>query len=526
MAKYIEVGQDVIEFPDEMTDAEIEKVLSSQLGGPTPKEPPVQQTQQEPNMADELGRQLGLTARAGLTGLSSLGTLFADPLTAIYNVGTGSNIPLPSATVQELLTKAGLPEPSNTLERSVQAGGAAMTNVAGTAKALPNVLSGIFSKELAKQIPAAAGAGMASQAAAEQAQQEGWGVLPTFGVSLLAGAIGGVLGSQVPKVQQWAGNTKFGQKLGMLAAEKPLTIDDVKGVARSLYKSVDDSGVTVRSNDLVKSLDTLEGNLKNYSPSTDTHRQVAGTLNDMRKDIANKGTNIPFSELEGYRKTLSNLARQSSDDATAEMARQALKAFDDMVPNLKPHYLNPNATNFKDVLSNVRDARAAWRRVSNAETVDDLVYRAKIMSDGSNGRLDLGTSLQNEFKKFAKNKDNLTGFSKQEIEQIVSIARGHIGQDFLAQVSRFDPRKAGLGSAITYGTTVVNPQAGIGLAASSVLSEKMLTSIKMNAVKKLQQDILSGKVSKTLNTKAMQALIQSYIQAEQEIALKEAEKNK
>jgi predicted amino acid racemase len=78
----------------------------------------------------ELSRQLGLTARAGITGVAGLPLLAGDALNNLYNMisqgvkqGTGVNIgqlPMASQSAQQLMTEAGLPEPRGKQERVVQ----------------------------------------------------------------------------------------------------------------------------------------------------------------------------------------------------------------------------------------------------------------------------------------------------------------------------------------------------------------------------------------------------------------------
>lgn len=108
----------------------------------------------------ELARQAGLTARAGVTGITALPAmlgdalnagynhLIADPVNALYAKVAGSNLPgtatgqqsmlLPhlqpvSQSVQNIENAVGLPQPQNATERVVQDAASAMAGVAPTA---------------------------------------------------------------------------------------------------------------------------------------------------------------------------------------------------------------------------------------------------------------------------------------------------------------------------------------------------------------------------------------------------------
>ncbi|NDB69149.1 MAG: hypothetical protein EB015_14285, partial [Methylocystaceae bacterium] len=92
-------------------------------------------------MADQLLRQIGLTARAvGPVGVGALGgaalagppgaavgalgvglgQMVGDPLVGLYNRAMGTNVPTPSQSMESLMTKVGLPEPATPTERVVQ----------------------------------------------------------------------------------------------------------------------------------------------------------------------------------------------------------------------------------------------------------------------------------------------------------------------------------------------------------------------------------------------------------------------
>ena len=125
------LGYGLVEFPDGMTQEEMAFALSQ-----LPEKYPG-----TPSMADQLLRQVGLTARAvgpvaagaTLGGLMAgppgaavgalgvgLGQMVGDPLVGLYNRAMGTNVPTPSQSMESLMTKAGLPEATTPTERVVQ----------------------------------------------------------------------------------------------------------------------------------------------------------------------------------------------------------------------------------------------------------------------------------------------------------------------------------------------------------------------------------------------------------------------
>lgn len=86
-----------------------------------PAPPPTPKTKR-----NELARQLGLTVRHGITGLTGLGGAIADFGVGAANLLPGVDLPMPSKEQQKMLTRLGLPEPEGALENIVGFGATAL----------------------------------------------------------------------------------------------------------------------------------------------------------------------------------------------------------------------------------------------------------------------------------------------------------------------------------------------------------------------------------------------------------------
>jgi hypothetical protein len=121
--------------------------------------------------AKDLGRQIGLTGRAALTGALSLPTIGADAITGLINILAGRQVMQPtSQALQNLMTQAGVPTPKTAQERIVQdvtSAGFGVAAPASLAKYLPKPAQEFFTKSLETQGAAAAGGALASGAARE-----------------------------------------------------------------------------------------------------------------------------------------------------------------------------------------------------------------------------------------------------------------------------------------------------------------------------------------------------------------------
>jgi hypothetical protein len=151
--------------------------------------------------AGQLGRQVGLTARAGITGVTSLPAMAGDALNAGINKVFGTHLAPVSQSVQNLENSIGLPQPANATERVVQDAASAMAGVvpsvgmgkvlAGAASPVAQAVGHALRATPGAQITGSAGAGAGAGAARELGLGPGWQI----GAALLGGTAGVGAGS-------------------------------------------------------------------------------------------------------------------------------------------------------------------------------------------------------------------------------------------------------------------------------------------------------------------------------------------
>lgn len=154
--------------------------------------------QAEPRtFGEELGRQAILAGRSIPGAAAQLLGIVGDPLNALVNMITGSKLQTISGATENLLTKAGVPEPKTSIERAVydinRAGlgaalpGAAITRL--TSQAPVKVTAPVTQARLEPTFVAQASP-QSTSAAIEQAFAQNLGLQTT-------GAVGGTLASQL-----------------------------------------------------------------------------------------------------------------------------------------------------------------------------------------------------------------------------------------------------------------------------------------------------------------------------------------
>lgn len=193
------------QFP-EATAAEVASAAKPAAAAPAPTAAPAAPPRR--STLDELGRQLGLTARAAVQGVASLPAIASDAVTGVVNKGldavegegNGFRFQRAQEALGNLMDKAGVPKPENATERVVQDVGSAMTG-AGTAAKAGQVLAKAASPVAAavgEKLAEGAGMQVASGAAGGGAsgvtREKGGGA----GAQLAAGVVGSLAPSGVP----------------------------------------------------------------------------------------------------------------------------------------------------------------------------------------------------------------------------------------------------------------------------------------------------------------------------------------
>jgi len=195
----------------DLTDAEAYKyALEQSKTEVAPKEPAKKLTREEAikeitsyprpeqmqiGSARDLGRQLGLTGRAALTGALSIPTMGADALTGLINVLAGRQVMQPtSQSLQSLMTQLGVPTPQTPQERVVQDVTSAGFGVAGPASIAQRFAPSaqeFFTKSLGTQGAAATAGALASGAARESDVGPVGQTLGALGGAITAGGMVG-----------------------------------------------------------------------------------------------------------------------------------------------------------------------------------------------------------------------------------------------------------------------------------------------------------------------------------------------
>lgn len=175
----VEAARSLAEIANRMAQEQPQEQASGAMATVFGDRPPLEAT----------ARQLGLATRAGLTGAAGIPAIVGDPLNQLLNMIAGREVfPPVSQSVQQLMSRAGLPEPETAQERVVQDVSSALSGVGTTAK-LAQTLAPRAAAPLSENLGLQAAGALGGAGAAGLGREEGAGALGQLGLGVLGGMV-------------------------------------------------------------------------------------------------------------------------------------------------------------------------------------------------------------------------------------------------------------------------------------------------------------------------------------------------
>jgi len=451
--------------------------------------PETQPQQTSPSVTEQLGRQIGLTGRAAIQGLSAPANAVTDFLSGAYNVGANllgseSRMPYLSQEQAKGLTAMGFPEPQGGLEKAVQAGAQSMA-------AIPAVPAPALTKNLIQQVPAAAAGGMAAQPTIEAVK----GLTDSDLAATIAGmGVGALVGGAA------------GKGAGMVTAEKNpiVSMQDVQQRAGRAYTKVDNLGIELNQ----QSANTLLGQINNRLNAErflpENAPEIQTVLNKYQQ-IVGRG-NVSFNNVDQMRQ-LANDLKSNPDKNVRRLAGEMTSAIDDYVATLSPKDVSAGAGGIDEAVKTIMDARKDWRNLSRATTLQNILDTADIRA--ANPNASEGELIRQGFINLAANKNKMAVFTTDEQNAIKSVAKGGAIDPILSFIAKFDPtRRNVLGYGAVAGSTV-KPEVGVPLVMAGMGAEQMQNWLRARAAQKVQSGLLSGNIQPPMPDYSWRGLLSS-----------------
>lgn len=245
-------------------------------------------------------------------------------------------------------------------------------------------------------------ADIAAGAAAGAGQEVGREVGGETGA--LIGAVAAPLALSIPLTA--AKNTAA----GLLKKSAP-SVESLKDTARGIYKSLDESGVSVSTKSFDDLADDIASTLRKEGSDIDLTPKAVAIVNRLQTE---KGAPKTLTELDTLRKVARG-ASESIDKAEQRLGVIAVNKIDEFLDGV-----GAEITQGKQAGHAFRSARDLWQRARKTEVLEQAVVNAENQASGfENG-------LRTQFRQILKKIDSgkLKGYTSEEREAIKKVVQG------------------------------------------------------------------------------------------------------
>lgn len=376
-------------------------------------------------------------------------------------------IPSPSASVESLLTKAGLPVPETRSERILQ----------GVSGALPMTgIQTLASNVLSKTATTQFGRGIAEQMAREPARQ-------------FAAAAPATAASQT--AYEVTGRPELGMLAGMVASApfavgtKTMTPTKETLVAQSnaAFEAAKNSGIAFNPTRFSQGMSKIAADMRQEGYTPTGYPKIEAAF----KELTDVNMPKDFTELQALRKIIQN-AQASTDPAEKRLATILKDRFDDYVLNSSKSDLT--GTGNKTGVAAWNQAKNSYSRMMKAEVFEDMLFNAQL-DKSKFTQSGAENSMAQQLRNLAKNDSKMRLFTKAEQAEIIAAAKGSSVQNLLKFFGKFAPTST-VSSILPVGAIAVNPYVGVPLAAGAAASRVAATQMRKGAIESLADTMRKG----------------------------------
>jgi hypothetical protein len=332
-----------LEGPANATDAQLIQAAQAAYAQRQTVAPAVSAQQPEqPSVLQEIGRQVGLTGRGVIEGVTGLAGIVIDPVTRLANIAlpATAQIPTTQQATTQVLNAAGFPQPRDAVERMVNqavqglssGGGMAAAGRVAQMSAAPvtSEVGRILAAQPVAQMAGGAGAGAAGQAVREA----GGTTAGEIGASLLggfAGATAGARATATPRIPVAAPKVQpIVEEAGRRGV--PVLTSDVVPPETFIGKAGQRIGERIpiagtgplRAEQQQARIEAVRNVLRDFGAD-----DAANLSDDIMKDLATKRS----AEIQKYSTSKKEVINRLADKGEVPVPR-ALTAIDDQIADL------------------------------------------------------------------------------------------------------------------------------------------------------------------------------------------------
>lgn len=268
--------------------------------------------------------------------------------------------------------------------------------------------------------------GMAARGAAEGAA---YGA--AYGAGAGEGAQGKLEGAAYGAALGAPGGAVLGAVGGKLTQNKGPSVAALKQQAGAAYDAAENAGVIISKNSFKQFAQDVQRQMADEGIDAMMQPRALAAL----KRLTDIDDNVTLKGAEILRRVVKNAA-SSNDPSERRMARIMVERLDDYMNNLSPaDVLGGNAP---AATSALRDARSLWSRASKADSIEELISRARNRSSQFSGS-GYENALRTEFRNLAQNAKRLRVYTPDEQAAIRRVANGGPVGNVMRMLGKFAP---------------------------------------------------------------------------------------
>ena len=222
-----------------------------------------------------------------------------------------------------------------------------------------------------------------------------------------------------------------------ISARTAPTIDELRNASNIAYDMAKNANVVISPVPYRDMVAKMFMRLADEGVDPTLHPGVMSAFQRMR-ELADLPEGIAFKSLDIMRRVANSAGKSIANRDEGRLARIMVDEIDDLMLKLKPQdVLMGDASTAMEM---IQAGRALWSRVRNAETIENLIERAKDRLGANYTAAGFQTAIRQEIKSLLRNKSDIKFFSKEAQNMLRSVVRGASFENFMRQIGKFAPR--------------------------------------------------------------------------------------
>ena len=314
---------------------------------------------------------------------------------------------------------------------------------------------------------------------------------PTLAIELLT--LG--TGRGIKSVARSAGKRIEAGKIQTATAKAAPQIDQLKEAASAIYKELDDSGITLKTN----AYNAMVKKIVSEATDSGFSRRTGGVLLPKSNAVINAleegvESGVPFTlrEIDSLRKQAGIAVKAIDNPADSAVSSSIISSIDEFLDKAGDASLNKGGIPSAEVGPKYKAARELWGRSRRAEVLNEAIFKAGNQASGfENG-------IVTQFRSILNNKKTRKMFKPAELKAIKDVVDGDFKRTFAKLVGKFgfsEGHATGLigGSlGVAGGATLFGPAGAVAVPLIGQVSKKLAQRLAVDKSNFANQVVRAG----------------------------------